>query len=204
MSKILVLDADGVLLNYNRAYPKVWEAAFGVKLELKNPGHFHAFNEYDCLFESEEQKQQFYAAFTDEHWADMPVLEDAKAACDQLVEMGYELVCVTSMPHEFLEARQRNFALHDLPISRTFAVGRDKLKDTYNPKHQQIIELAPVAFVDDYVVNFWGLEGTGIHKALIDRLQPDSPNADRHIADSLHPNLQHFVDYWRGVKHGNG
>jgi beta-phosphoglucomutase-like phosphatase (HAD superfamily) len=72
MSEIIILDCDGVILNYNRAYPKVWKSAFGVDLELKREGCFHAFNEYDCLFKSDEEKQQFYAAFTEEHWATMP------------------------------------------------------------------------------------------------------------------------------------
>lgn len=196
--EIIVLDCDGVLLNYNRAYPAAWEAAFGEKLVLKNPGMHHAFNEYDCPFKDDAQKAKFYEHFTGDLWATMPPLEDALAACNELVELGYELVCVTTMPSQFHEFRLKNLTLHNLPISRTFSLGRDKSRPAYNAKKELLLELKPVAFVDDYVANFFDLEDCGIHKALIYRNQSDSPNNDHlHLADSVHSNLQGFVDFWK-------
>ena len=198
MKKLIVLDADGVLLNYAASYKLVWEEAFGIKLELKNPGMFHAYNEYGCPFEDDVQKQKFYDHFTVKYWESMPLLPDALNACNELVSMGYDLVCVTSMPTEFQEARQKNFETHNIPILKTYAVGRDRTRPVYSPKLEVLLELDPVAFVDDYATNFMDLHETAIHKALIHRGQPDSPNVEHlHMADSIHENLQGFVDYWK-------
>jgi hypothetical protein len=37
MKKIIALDADGVLLDYNFAYAKAWERVFGALPEERNP-----------------------------------------------------------------------------------------------------------------------------------------------------------------------
>jgi len=198
MKKIIALDCDGVLIDYNAHYPTVWEAAFGEKLSVKNPGYHHAHNEYDCTFEDQEQKSRFYSAFDGKQWENMPVISDAFDACNELVSMGYELVCVTSMPEEFLEFRERNLKLHNFPISKTYAVGRDRSRSVYNPKLEALLEINPVAFVDDYAANFINMEETKIHRALIYRNQPDSPSKNwLHLANSTHTNLQDFVDFWR-------
>jgi phosphoglycolate phosphatase-like HAD superfamily hydrolase len=131
----------------------------------------------------------------------MPPLPDAYEACTKLTEAGYTLVCITSMPNEFTEARQANFRLHNLPIEKTIAVGRDRSRSVYNPKLDALLELAPEAFVDDYAANFMEMENTSIHKALIHRNQPDSPNTNIiHLADSVHTNLSAFVDFWLSKK----
>jgi phosphoglycolate phosphatase-like HAD superfamily hydrolase len=195
---IIALDADGVLIDYNQGYAAVWQAAFGETLTLKHPDMHHAFNAYDCVFRDDAEKAQFYGNFTAKFWTNMPILEGAREACLELVDMGYELVCVTTMPPEFEAERMQNFLSGGLPISKTYATGRDKSLPAYNAKEQILRKLRPRALVDDYAMNFVGLEGTSIHRALIYRNQPDSPNHEMlHIADSQHQNLHGFVDFWR-------
>jgi len=195
----IVLDCDGVCLQYSAAYVKVYKKAFGVDLERKRPGWFHAYNEYDCVFKTAEEKEKFYTAFTEDFWADMPLCDGASEACHRLVDAGYTLHCVTSMPVEFLEARKKNFLLHNLPISETHATGRDhSIKDDkYNPKLEILRKLRPIAFVDDFGGNFNFNdceELSNTYKALIDRNQPDSPNPKfMHLVDGVFENLQDFV-----------
>jgi 3-deoxy-D-manno-octulosonate 8-phosphate phosphatase KdsC-like HAD superfamily phosphatase len=196
--KLIALDVDGVLLDYKKGYASGWEKIFGKKLISKNPEMFHAYNEYECAFENLEQKEFFFSSFKDEHWENMPALDGALEACNELVNMGYNLVCVTSMPIEFVSYRKKNLEKLGFPISETYAVGRDKNVPLYNPKKEKLIELDPVAFVDDYYANFINLPPS-IHNALIDRNQPDSPNKElnRELANSIHDHLYGFFEFWK-------
>ncbi len=199
MSKIIALDCDGVLLDYNKAYPKAWFNAFGEVLERKNPGMFFAYNEYDCAFKNRAQKDEFYDCQGMDFWSNMEPLDGALDACFDLVYMGYELICVTSMPDRFLQPRIKNLNHLGFPISKTFATGRDRSITTpYNPKREVLLDINPLAFVDDHADNFLDLPGSGIHLALIDRNQPDSPNKDLMVhTNSVHNNLSDFVSFWK-------
>lgn len=198
--KILAFDADGVLLNYNAAFPRVHQKAFGTPCELVRPDAYHATNAYGLSFvEGSAEQAQFYAHFGQEEWSTMPLFPGVKEACQVLHEAGYEIVCVTSMPTRFADARRENFRLHGLPIERVIATGR-YLGD--NPKRSHIEELAPVAFVDDLAHNFIGL-GPQVHKALIDYRNYDSPNLGRDLSmvDTTHGSLLEFAHWWLMTHH---
>jgi 5' nucleotidase, deoxy (Pyrimidine), cytosolic type C protein (NT5C) len=185
MNKVIVLDADGVLLDYNKAYPKAWKIAFGEDLAVKNPSAFYAMNVYGCRFSSVEQSFQFRDAyFSKEFWEDMPPMPGAVDACNRLVNHGYKLICVTKSPSMFKEERVSNFAKYGLPISETHCVEN---------KYEILTKLKPKAFVDDQEENFLGLDSS-IHLALIDDDQFDSPNIGK--GNSCHASLKEFVDYW--------
>lgn len=188
---VVVLDCDGVLLNYNAAYPGVWKKAFNEPLPQINPHAYHAAAEYGAVFASQSHKERFYAAFDAEAWSTMPALPGALEACKILVEKGLHLVCVSSMPPEFANARQKN--LYDLgfPIDTVIATGRVEGR---NPKLEVLREIAPVAFADDLADNFYGIDWP-MHKALIDYGQDDSPNRnlDLAIADTHHASLLDFA-----------
>lgn len=191
---LIALDADGVLLNYNMAFPRVHEKAFGKPLP-KVRSAYHARNVYDLyLPKGTPGHDQFFAHFQDEDWEAMPALEGAVEACHELHDAGYRLVCVSSMPPEFADARRRNFRALGFPIEQLIAVGRH---GEGNPKLEVIHELAPVAFVDDLASNFQGVH-CGVHKALIEYGHFDSPNQelDPALADSQHGSLWHFAQWW--------
>ena len=190
MSKIIALDADGVLVDYNEAYARCWYRAFGEKLTIKNRDAYYAYNQYDCKFTSDEQKAQFdLFKDTDEFWSDMGLFPEVFTACHILVNEGYELVCVTKMDNEFKAARVHNFVSYGLPISETYCV---------NDKRETLYKLQPLALVDDKDENFEGHEESMMHCALVDRNQYDSPNFAHEDwrADSYHDSLRSFVDYW--------
>jgi 5' nucleotidase, deoxy (Pyrimidine), cytosolic type C protein (NT5C) len=190
VSKLIVLDADGVLLDYNKAYPIAWKKAFGKDLVDVKPNAFYAYNRYDCKFTSFEQKLQFLEAYnTDEFWSNMELLPNVLEACNKLVNDGNTLVCVTKMSERFKQARINNFVRHGLPINDTYCV---------QDKYETLLKLQPIAFVDDHTENFEDLiyDMCNIHLALIDNNQPDSPN-HKIMCDSIHTNLPEFVDWWR-------
>ncbi len=192
--KLVVFDCDGVLLRYNEAYPKVWERAFGEKLTRVLPGAYHASNEYGIPHLTEEQAAHFFKHFDESVWRTMPAFEDAVEATQLWAAEGFTLVCVSSMPPEFEAARYHNLREVGIPIERVIATGR---RSEYNPKKDVINDLAPAVFVEDLATNFWGVSPT-IHRALIDRGQPDSPNEKRHMemASTVHSGLGEFTKWW--------
>lgn len=194
-NNLIALDCDGVLLDYNAAYPGVWRRAFGEELPPRNPACYHAAGAFGVKFTDPEVKARFYNHFDEEAWSTMPSLPGALQACHRLVELGFELVCVSSMPSEFAAARLTNLRALEFPIDTVIATGRHA--QAANPKLEDLNRLQPVAFVDDLAHNFAGLP-PGIHKALIERGHVDSPNlgyASEH--DSQHTSLSDFVDYWQ-------
>jgi hypothetical protein len=198
--RIFALDADGVLLNYNRAFPGVYQKAFGKPLELIRPDAYHATNAYGLtLAKGTPEYDQFYAHFGYEAWSTMPVYDGVVEACHALHQAGYTLVCVTSMPPEFEQARMENLRAHGLPFEQVIATGRYK---GINPKLEVLQQLQPVAFADDLAHNFHGLDGS-VHKGLIDYGNYDSPNRtlDLSVADSTHSSLLEFVTWWLANKH---
>lgn len=190
----IALDADGVLLNYNAAFPGVHQKAFGRPLPQVRKA-YHARNVYDLVLpKGTPEHDVFFAHFVEEDWRKMPALEGAVEACHALHDAGFRLVCVTSMPPEHAPARVHNFRELGFPIEDVIAVGRH---GEGNPKLETIEMLSPMAFVDDLASNFEGL-GAHVHKALIEYGHFDSPNLelDPALADSQHASVKQFADWW--------
>lgn len=200
-SNVIVLDCDGVLKNYHSSYPKVWKKAFGEDLPVVNQKSYFAHKMYGLDFDyhhiggNNDIANKFFEAFGPDIWEDMDPLPGAIDACNRLVDAGFELVCVSSMPNdnEIVKARLRGFKKHGFPIDRLVSTGG---KLGFNPKVDTIIELNPIAFVDDLCSNFLGIPDT-IHKALIHLDHDDSPNIRYlDIATTQHENLTEFVEVY--------
>lgn len=191
---IIAIDADGVMLDYNAAFAVVFEKAFGRKLELVDAAAFHATNQWGLAAMSPEEKSAFYEA-ADQHgiWRSMPAFPGAVQAVQKLHDMGYEMVCVTSMPTEHGPDRLANLKALGFPIERVIATHRH---GNENPKKAPIEELAPVFFIDDLLKNFEGIQAPGTKLVYLDRGYSDAPNA-RHGAirrDVTVSSLENFVE----------
>lgn len=191
--RLICLDSDSVMTDYLGAVKTTWLDAYGVALTEVMPNAYHCTNAFGV---SEEHKQVFtdalYSKFGYEAWRDMPLLPRVKEACSILVQKGYELKCVTSMPPLFQLARQECFLRHGLPINQVYAVYRQPGSGVANPKARVLNELRPAYFADDLLENFQELD-PGIHKAWIDGKYADEPN--KHLSHlSLH-NSTHFSLY---------
>lgn len=191
---LIALDADGVLLHYNAMFPVAWQRAFGEPLQVQRPGAYHAATEYGVSFLDEAMEQRYRDHFDEALWRALPALPGAVEACRQLVEAGYRLVCVSSLPQQYQQARFDNLQAHGFPIEAVLATGHAKGRST---KTDTLNALAPVAFVDDLALNFEGLQA-GIHTALLDAGQFDSPNrqADLSRIHSRHGTLAEFAQWW--------
>ncbi len=195
MKGIIALDVDGVLLDFHQSYRLAWQRAFGELPELKDPLAYWPMDRWNVRRLEGKEISQFRASFDQDLWATIPALPGALAACHQLKNAGYELVCVTAVPRQFLDARIQN--LHDagFPIQSVIATAQEGVE--VSPKAQALKELSPVAFVDDYLPFLRGLPAE-IHAALVVRDPNGSPNVGDELsnAHSTHTDLSDFARWW--------
>lgn len=198
--KLIVLDGDGVIFDYRKAFPGVWKRAFGTDLAMVRPNAYHADAAYGITWESEAQMQHFYSHFGEEAWSTMPLMTGADEACQLLADAGHKLVIVSSMNPAFGAARKKNCEAFGLPIEEVYAVRRSGATDS-NPKLAKLNELKPLALVDDLKANFEGLDG--IHRAFIHYGRFDCPSIGHTgaEADTTHGDLLAFAKYWLAAQH---
>lgn len=194
-NRLIALDADGVLLDYNRAYATAWARAFGIAPGLKNAQAYWAIDRWDVERLSGERLDRFRASFDESFWSNVPAIDHAVNACHRLRDAGWDLVCVSALKPQFADARLANLRQHGFPIERVIATSNDATSGS--PKARALVELQPVAFVDDYLPYFRGVPQS-IHTALILREQGGSPNAGPGLQSirSTHNNLAAFADWW--------
>lgn len=191
----IVLDADGVLLDYNRAYAQVWAQVFGNFPHEKNPNAYWALDRWDVDRLEGESLTRFRNAFDESFWGNIPAVEGSQAACKALNQAGYDLICVTALPAKFQQARQQNLIQLGFPIDIVHTV--DHAEGDVSPKAALINALQPVAFVDDFLPYLVGIN-RDTHSALILRETDQSPNAGLLLshASSQHTNLDAFARWW--------
>lgn len=192
---LIALDVDGVLLDYSTAYAKAWEKAFGQHPVEVNPHAFWPHERWGIPWLEGEQLKHFKAQFDEVFWSTLPALPGAVEACAQLIDAGFELIAVTAIDSDWLDARILNLQSRGFPIERVAATG-GALPGRPNPKAAVVNELMPIAFVDDYPPFLEGLHPS-IHKVLIctstEEKFPSWQHTNHH---SVHGSLFAFVSVW--------
>ena len=193
--RIIALDADGVLLDYNKAAARTWEIAFGHAPVVKDPGAYHFRNVYDMDLSDDKKYSTFYGIFEKTAWSSMPAMPQAVEGCQMLHDMGYDLHVVSSMPVAFADYRVENFRALGMPIASVTATGR--IEGGGNPKRAKLLALQPVAFVDDLLSNFDGVHQE-MHCALLHWDSMDNPNQihEHEMKASSHSDMMNFAEYW--------
>jgi phosphoglycolate phosphatase-like HAD superfamily hydrolase len=191
----IALDADGVLLDYNRAYADAWHRAFGVLPKERDPNAYWAIDRWEVARLTGESLARFRSCFDGQFWSTVPALPGAVEACHRLQQAGYRLVCVSALDWRFERARALNLQQLGFPIERVIATGSDATDRS--PKAEALASLQPVAFVDDYLPYMQGLP-SGLHAALIHREPNGSPNkgAQMRAVHSEHDDLSAFASWW--------
>lgn len=192
---IIALDADGVLLDYTRAYAHAWERAFGYFPKLRDPNAYWPMEHWQVEQLDADGYALFRQCFDEQFWSTIPAVPGAVEACHKLAEAGYDLVCVTAMEAQYSSARTRNLKSLGFPIETVVATGNST--GARSPKADAIAELKPVAFVDDFLPYHAGI-AAGVHRALILRAPNGSPNTGPDSANvhSQHLNLAEFSQWW--------
>lgn len=194
---ILALDCDGILLDFNLGYARVWALFSGQRPSERDPQAYWHFDRWDVPRLDGERRAHLRTFFDENFWSGIEPVEGAVEACNLLHDSGHELVCVTALEEVFAAARLKNLRAHGFPIERVLATGN--APGLQSPKASVIHELRPVAFVDDYLPFMHGID-RGIHTALILRSPNGSPNIGSGLdaVNSTHADLAAFSTWWIG------
>lgn len=195
---IVVLDADGVLLDYHQAYKEAWFQAFGEKLEEVNANAYSPVQRWGARqLQLPDEFHRLERAMSDDFWLHMQAMDGAAHACQRLYNAGFELICVSALPHKYQYHRYENLQKLGIPIKSVYATGSEWRIGKTSPKAVIVNQIKPVVFVDDFAPFLRGVDNE-IHKALIMGGSDNSPNVgeDFLLSDSQHPDLQSFVNTW--------
>jgi len=192
---LIALDADGVLLDYNVAYARAWERAFGHHPVERDASAYWAMDRWAVERLKGARLEHFRACFDHGFWSTIPAIEGALEASHALVDAGYKLVCVSALDSDFEGARMTNLRSLGFPIERVIATSANA--GPMSPKAAVLGALMPVAFVDDYLPYLHGVPQR-IHTALILRQTTGSPNVGPTLSDarSQHADLAGFAKWW--------
>lgn len=193
LTQRIALDCDGVLLDYASAYGLAWERAFGVKPTLVRPHAYWPMDRWGVLRLSGDALARFREVIGDTFWENIPAIEGAVHACEQLLRSGYELMCVTSWDPRHLAVRTRNLQALGLPLSHVIATDSHS-PSGISPKAEVLHRLRPACFVDDCTPCLVGVDAE-IHKVLITRDSEGCPNTEPMLAlaDACFGDLQRCV-----------
>jgi phosphoglycolate phosphatase-like HAD superfamily hydrolase len=176
MSKNIVLDCDGVILDYVSMYGKILELTFNQKFSPKNIA-YHAHNVFDFNIPS-HLKKQFFDNFHQLGWSNMSPLHGAIEAIQIISSKKFNIHIVTSIPSQAYQLRLNNLLNLKIPIS-SFHTSSDS---SFNPKKNIVNSINPDFFVDDLLQNFHQINSS-IHCSLI------------HIPGNDNPNIQFLQNY---------
>lgn len=192
---LIALDADGVLLDFHLGYAGAWQRAFGALPRERDPLAYWPMDRWEVARLDTERRIHFRGHFDDTFWSTVPAIDGAIDACNRLHDAGFSLVCVSALDSAYESARLRNLRDHGFPIERVVATGN--APGERSPKADAIAELAPEAFVDDYLPYLRGMPAE-VHTALILRGPNGSPNVgdDLVLAKSVHADLDAFAAHW--------
>lgn len=169
---IIALDADGVLLHYNKAYGTIWQEHFAETLSVMDANAYHATTYWGV--NDPERPHEFWNLFQRKGWRNMEAMDGAIEACHKLHAAGYRLVCVSSMPADKQQDRFDNLRDLGLPIDQVIATG-STFGFRGNPKKAAIEALQPLYFVDDELRKLKDLPDS-VHCVLVDPGHSDNPN----------------------------
>jgi hypothetical protein len=196
-SRVICLDADGVLLDYTAAYGQAWERAFGTQPTVANPQAYWPWDYWGVGRLSGETLNCFRSVMDEEFWSTIPLIDGVAQACRKLQDASFTLVCVSAIESKFQPARVTNLRDFGIPMP-VIATGRDgNGKLSSKAAAISTMPIAPVAFVDDYLPYFEGIPPT-VHKALIQRGLFGTPNVGPGLKaiHSTHSNLLEFANFW--------
>lgn len=191
--KVIVLDCDGVLLDYNQTYAALLEDFTGQKITINSPRAYYSHNYCDIQLEP-TKKSEFYQLFNQKGWNLMQALPYAIEATHKLKKAGYKIIVVTSIPKEVEAIRHNHLLKLGFSVDITIATGEKT--SSSNPKQQYIEKIQPAYFVDDLWENFSDIS-CDTKFVLIDYEEYDSPNLNisKNIkVHSKHTSLINFVN----------
>lgn len=143
MKHKLVLDVDGVLLNFIEAFEQVaiaMQDEFGKKIEVKP----HLYNLTDRLGITAEEEKKVWTRFAENGtWANLNPLPGVEESIKKINEANFDIYIVTAIEDLFKEERLINLGKIGISPSEIHCVGYG------NSKVEYINQIKPDVFIDD-------------------------------------------------------
>lgn len=141
MTRKIVLDTDGVILNFGENYIQFAEKLLGRKLN-------HNISKYplhELLQIPEKEAHYVWERFNYlNEWEKIPPLQDVEKAIEMINDYKLEVYIVTSIDNQYQQARQRNLNSIGLFPKEIICVGAN-----HGHKNKIITDINPIAFADD-------------------------------------------------------
>lgn len=137
----IVLDTDGVILNFGENYIQFAEKILGKQLN-------HNLSKYpldELLQVSQKEADYVWEKFNSTNqWEKIPPLKDVEKAIEIMKEYKLEIYIVTSIDNQYKESRKKNLNSIGLFPKEIICVGAN-----HGHKNKVITEIQPIAFADD-------------------------------------------------------
>lgn len=141
MTKKIVLDVDGVLLNFIDKFKEVAEQTLKRKL-LSDDNKYTLTERFYITKEEEKQIWKNFSKFN--CWESLDPLPGVIEAIQKINELGFDIYIVTAIDDEFKEQRLKNLAKIGVIPKEIHCVGASIAK-----KDDTILKIKPDIFVDD-------------------------------------------------------
>ncbi len=170
MRKLLVIDVDGVLVDYNKQYALGWEKAFGEKLSVVNQDAYWAQDVYGARHLDPEEVVAWREAQNYEYWATMEAMPGAYNLLYDFLQADYNIVACTALDEHWHEARAENLnnLFGDHTIKALICAGEVGKSTFVNALNADV-------FIDDYAKYFYNVKKS-VKKILVDRSPSDPQN----------------------------
>lgn len=108
--KVIFIDVDGVLLDYNRAYAEQFNKVFGTNHQLTEPYAYTYYRMYGIPKLGVDSINKLEASKTEDFWGNIPALSpiDTLLTLNSLKAWGWEVIALSKSPTEYTEARRAN------------------------------------------------------------------------------------------------
>ena len=92
LARLAVIDADGVLLDFHVAYASAWQRVFGTMPAERDPLAYWPIDRWHVEALLPPRLDTFHAAFDEDFWGTVPLIDGAVEACERLQQAGHDLV----------------------------------------------------------------------------------------------------------------
>ena len=198
----LAIDADGVILDFERKFMDLWEQKHGDRPE-RVCNAYSSTTSFGLQDKCPDLMKFIYEnADIEDFYGNMNMLPGAEEAIHELHDMGFELICVTAIPNELRELRFNNLInKFKLPISDILTAPRTNAIIA-NPKALIVNAMEPIALIEDHVHNFLdinpGIARIYINPSVVD-VSPDESTQPHFAYDSLYECMQDAI-VWKHAR----
>lgn len=185
--KAVVLDADGVLLNFDHSFVVLGKKVLGADLQQKNS----SYNLTERYGLTDEEVSEIWISLCADGFGGLPLLLGAFESVERLKKIGCKIHVITGIPEEASHLRLKNFKEHGIHVDSIDCVG-------LNEKLPFIEKYRPVAVVDDRLVNLKNIEFVP-NRIWVDRGDHQDGHTESHATMRV-DSLSQWVDHWVKVR----